>query len=216
MHSLNVPMVCRNVLMYAASVQLYTVRRPCLCMLQARSYRQLGARAYVCCRRAAIHSKALVLVYAASARPYTVRRSCLLQACSAALQGVCSCSGCAVRCPYLVWAYCALKLDVGLLRLAAGVDLSLSDEQIQAAFPRFPGKAAATEVTLQAGQMLYLPAGKGAGLLRGGKGIYQIKIRQHWLLQATYPRPGLASLLLGGGGGGGGHVMRGQGRCVER
>mmetsp|Transcript_1078 Transcript_1078/g.2439 ORF Transcript_1078/g.2439 Transcript_1078/m.2439 type:complete len:568 (-) Transcript_1078:296-1999(-) len=40
-----------------------------------------------------------------------------------------------------------------------GIDLSLPDEQLKAAFPGFPGKAAAMEVTLKAGQMLYLPAG---------------------------------------------------------
>jgi len=47
-----------------------------------------------------------------------------------------------------------------------GVDLSRPDEELQAAFPGFPGKAAALEVTLRAGQMLYLPAG-ARGLARG-------------------------------------------------
>ena len=40
------------------------------------------------------------------------------------------------------------------------MDLSQSDQDLQASFPGFPGKAVATEVTLNAGQMLYLPAGE--------------------------------------------------------
>eukprot|EP00983_Pelagomonas_calceolata_P004558 148124-Pelagomonas_calceolata.AAC.9 len=47
----------------------------------------------------------------------------------------------------------------GASSLPEWIDLSLPDEQLKAAFPGFPGKAAAMEVTLKAGQMLYLPAG---------------------------------------------------------
>eukprot|EP00882_Tetradesmus_deserticola_P027952 GHRQ01031102.1.p1 GENE.GHRQ01031102.1~~GHRQ01031102.1.p1 ORF type:complete len:420 (+),score=173.59 GHRQ01031102.1:80-1261(+) len=39
------------------------------------------------------------------------------------------------------------------------VDLSLPEAVLRRQFPRFPGVAAAQEVLLQAGQMLYLPAG---------------------------------------------------------
>ena len=45
-----------------------------------------------------------------------------------------------------------------------GVDLSKSDQQLKKAFPGFPGKSAALEVTIHAGQMLYLPAGEYKGL----------------------------------------------------
>lgn len=39
------------------------------------------------------------------------------------------------------------------------IDLSLPESELRRRFPRFPGVAAAQEVVLQAGQMLYLPAG---------------------------------------------------------
>lgn len=39
------------------------------------------------------------------------------------------------------------------------VDLSLPAAQLKQRFPRFPGLAAAKEVVVEAGQMLYLPAG---------------------------------------------------------
>uniref|UniRef100_A0A383WCI6 JmjC domain-containing protein n=1 Tax=Tetradesmus obliquus TaxID=3088 RepID=A0A383WCI6_TETOB len=55
------------------------------------------------------------------------------------------------------------------------VDLSLPEAVLRRQFPRFPGVAAAQEVLLQAGQMLYLPAGwfhevtsYGGGGLDGG------------------------------------------------
>jgi hypothetical protein len=39
------------------------------------------------------------------------------------------------------------------------VNLSLPQKKLQVLFPRFPGLAAALEVVLQEGDMLYLPAG---------------------------------------------------------
>lgn len=39
------------------------------------------------------------------------------------------------------------------------IDLRQDDASLRAAFSKFPGKAAALEVTVEAGQMLYLPAG---------------------------------------------------------
>eukprot|EP00775_Hariotina_reticulata_P000764 gene764-1071_t len=55
------------------------------------------------------------------------------------------------------------------------VDLSLPQHKLQVLFPRFPGLAAALEVVLQAGDMLYMPAGwfhevtsYGGGGLDGG------------------------------------------------
>lgn len=53
------------------------------------------------------------------------------------------------------------------LLIHAGVDLSLPDDVLRHRFPRFPGRATALEVTLEAGQMLYLPAG-GCGWVRTG------------------------------------------------
>lgn len=41
----------------------------------------------------------------------------------------------------------------------SAVDLSLPDRTLRSRFPRFPGASAALEVTLSAGQALYLPAG---------------------------------------------------------
>lgn len=41
----------------------------------------------------------------------------------------------------------------------SAVDLSLPERTLRARFPRFPGPSAALEVTLSAGQALYLPAG---------------------------------------------------------
>ncbi|KAL6755203.1 cupin-like domain-containing protein [Haematococcus lacustris] len=54
-----------------------------------------------------------------------------------------------------------------------GVDLALSDAQLARTHPGFPGKAAAVEVEVAAGQMLYLPAGgghtrSGSGAAKGG------------------------------------------------
>ena len=39
------------------------------------------------------------------------------------------------------------------------VDMDLDPTDIRARFPKFPGKDSAIEVTVNAGQMLYLPAG---------------------------------------------------------
>ncbi len=49
------------------------------------------------------------------------------------------------------------------------VDLrdGVSDAELAAAFPRFPGRGVALEVEVEAGSMLYLPAGAG-GAARGG------------------------------------------------
>lgn len=42
------------------------------------------------------------------------------------------------------------------------VDLALPAAQLKQRFPRFPGLGAAKEVVVEAGQLLYLPAGGGS------------------------------------------------------
>ncbi|KAF8072806.1 jmj4 [Scenedesmus sp. PABB004] len=96
----------------------------------------------------------------------------------------------------------------------SGVDLSLPPAELRRRFPRFPGLAAASEVVLRAGQMLYLPAGWFHEVTSfGGPGAPQrgaprrggrVRARRH--AHATLTPRSRRRRRAGREGGGGGHL----------